>query len=49
MVLLGNSMYIMTQVPEKDEEPCLPHSLSVVNTYTEMTTGSRFVAVVIKN
>ena len=37
-VLLGNSMYIMTQAPEKGEEPCLPHSLSVVNTYTEMTT-----------
>ena len=48
-VLLGNNMYIMTQAPEKGEEPCLPHGLSVVNTYTEMTTGSRHVDVVIKN
>ena len=48
-VLLGNNMYIMTQAPEKGEEPCLLHSLSMVNTYTEMTTGSRHVTVVIKN
>ena len=27
----------------------MPHGLSMVNTYTEMTTGSRHVAVVIKN
>ena len=47
-VLLGN-MYVITQTPEKGEEPCLPHGLSVVNTYTEMTTGSRHVAVVIRN
>ena len=48
-VLLGSNMYIMTQAPEKGEEPCLPHSLSVANTYTEMTTGSRAVNIVIKN
>ena len=42
-------MYVITQAPEKGKEPCLPHGLSVVNTYTEMTTGSRHVAVVIKN
>ena len=42
-VLLGNNMYVMT------EEPCLPHSLSVVNTYTEMATGSGHVTIVIKN
>ena len=48
-VLLGNNMYIMTQAPEKSEEPCLPHGLSVANTYTEMTTGSKHVAIVIKN
>ena len=39
----------MTQAPEKGEEPCLPHSLSVVNTYNEMTSGSRHVTVGIKN
>ena len=48
-VLLGNNMYVMTQAQEKGREPCLPHSLSVVNTYTEMTTVSRYVAIVIKN
>ena len=49
IVLLGSNMYIMTQDPEKGEEPCLPHSLSVANTYTEMATGSWHVAIVIKN
>ena len=39
----------MTQAPEKGEEPCLPHGLSVVSTYTEMTTGNKHVTVVIKN
>ena len=48
-VLLDNNMYIMTQAPEKGEEPCLPHGLNVVNTYTEITTGSGFVAIIIKN
>ena len=31
-VLLGNNMYVMTQVPEKGGEPCLPHGLSAANT-----------------
>ena len=30
-------------------DPILPHGLSVTNTYTEMTTGSKWVAVVVKN
>ena len=42
-------MYIMIQVPEKDEEPCLPLGLSVVNTYTKMDTGSWCVTIVINN
>ena len=42
-------MYIMMQAPEKDKETCLPHSLSVANTYTRVATGSRYVAIVIKN
>ena len=46
---LGNNKYVMTQAPEKGKEPCLPHGLSMVNTYTEMTTGSRHITVVIKN
>ena len=48
-VLLGNNMYVMTQCPEKGEELCLPHGLSMVNAYTEMNTGSRCVTIVIKN
>ena len=48
-VSLGNNMYVMTQAPKKGKEPCLPHGLSMVNTYTEMTTGSRHVTIVIKN
>ena len=48
-VLLGSNMYVITQAPEKSEEPCLPHSLGMVNTYTEMTTRSWCVAIVIKN
>ena len=48
-VLLGNKMYVMTQGPEKVEDPILPHGLSMANTYTEMTTGSNGIAIVIKN
>ena len=42
-------MYVMTHAQEKGKELCLPHSLSVANTYTEMTNRSRFVAIMIKN
>ena len=48
-VLLCNNIYIMTHAPEKGEETCLLHGLSMVDTYTEMTTGSRHVTVVIKD
>ena len=48
-VLWGNGMYVMTQAPQKGEEPCLSHGLCVANTYTEMTNGSKHVAIVIKN
>ena len=47
-MLLGNNIYVMTQAPEKGEEPCLSHGLSMVNTYTEMATGNKHVAIVIK-
>ena len=40
-MLLGNNMCVMIQTLEKGEEPCMPHGLSVVNTYTKMTTGSK--------
>ena len=48
-VLQGDNMYVMTQAPEKGEEPCLPHGLCMGNTYTKMTTVSKHVAIVIKN
>ena len=48
-VLLGGNMYVMTQAPDRGEEPCLPHGLSMVNTYTEVAVGSRCIAIVIKN
>ena len=48
-VLLGNNMYKMTQAPEMEEEPCLPHGQGVANTYTELATGSRHVTIMIKN
>ena len=38
-----------TSPRKKGEEPCLPHGLSVVNTYTKITAGGRHVTVVIKN
>ena len=41
-------MHIMMQSLE-GFDGCLPHSMSVMNTYTEMTTGSKRVAVVVKN
>ena len=48
-VLWGSNMYVMMQTPEKGEEPCLPHGLCMANTYTEITTGSKHVAIEIKN
>ena len=48
-MLLGNNMHVMTQTLKGGDGPCLPHSLSVVNTYIEVTTGSRWVVVMVKN
>ena len=42
-------MHVMTQALGKGEEPCLPHGLRVMNTYTKMTTGSKSVEVMVKN
>ena len=41
-LLLGNNIHVMTQ-------PHLPHGLSVMNTYTEVISGSKSVVVVVKN
>ena len=48
-IFLGSNMHMMMQILEGGDGPCLPHSLSVMNTYTEMTTRSKWVAVVVKN
>ena len=31
------------------DRPCLPHCLNIMHAYTEMTTGSKWVAVIVKN
>ena len=48
-MFLGSSMHIMTQTLERGDRHCLPHGLSILNTYTTMTTGSKQVAVIVKN
>ena len=42
-------MYVMTQSLRGGDGPHLPHDLCVVNTYTEVISGSRWVTVVVKN
>ena len=44
-MFLGNNMYVMVQTLKGGDGPYLLHSLSVINTYTEMTTRSNWVAV----
>ena len=48
-MFLGSKMHMMTQTLKKDDGSCLPHGLSVMNTYTEMTTRNKWVEVVVKN
>ena len=49
MMLLENNMHVMTQSLKGGDGPHLPHSLSVVNMYTEVISESKPVAVVVKN
>ena len=42
-------MHVMMQTLERGDGPHVPHSLSVMNAYTKMTTGSKWVAVMMKN
>ena len=46
---LGNNMHVMTQSLRGGDGPHLLHSLSVVNTYTWVISGSKWVAIVVKN
>ena len=48
-MFLGSNMHMMMQALEEGDGSHLPHRLSIMNTYTEMATGSRWVAVVVKN
>ena len=48
-MLLRNNMNVMTQALKGGDGPYLPHGLSVVNTYTQVISGSKWVAVVVKN
>ena len=48
-MLLRNNMHVMTQVLKEGVGPHMPHGLSVVNTYTKVFSGSKWVAVVVKN
>ena len=40
-LLLGNNMHVVTQSLKGGDGPHLPHGLSVVNTYTEVISGSK--------
>ena len=46
---MGSNMHVMTQTMKGNDRTYLPHGWSVVNTYTEVTTGSKQVAVIVKN
>ena len=48
-LLLGNNMHVMTQSLKEGDRPHLPHSLSIVNMYTKVISGSKWVALVVKN
>ena len=48
-MLLGNNMHVMMQTLKGGDGSCLPHGLSVMNTYTEVTTGSKWAAVIVKS
>ena len=47
-LLLGNNMHVMTQSLKVGDGPHLPPGLSVVNMYTKVISGSKWVAVVVK-
>ena len=42
-------MHVMMQTLKGSDGPCLPHGLSVMNTYTKRTTEGKQVAVIVKN
>ena len=48
-MLQRNNMLVITHTLKWGDGPHLPHSLSVVNTYTKVISGSKWVVVVVKN
>ena len=40
-IFLGSNAHVMTQTLEEEDGTCLPHGLSVMNTYTEITSRSK--------
>ena len=40
-IFLGDNMHMMMQTLEGGDGPCFPYGLSIMSTYTEMTTGSK--------
>ena len=48
-LLLENSMHVMTQSLKGGDGTHLSHGLSVMNTYTKVISGSKWVTVVVKN
>ena len=49
IMFLGSNKHLMMQTLEDGDRPHLPPGLSVMNIYTEMTTGSKHIVVVVKN
>ena len=48
-MLLGNNMHVITQSLREGDGLHLPHGLSVMNMYTKVISGSKWVVVVVKN
>ena len=40
-MFLGSNLHVMMQALKGSDIPCLPQSLSFMNTYTELTTRSK--------
>ena len=49
MMMMGNQLNVMTQVPYPEDKADLPNGLYVVRTYTELKDGSRNVSIVLQN
>ena len=48
-MFLGSNFHVMTQGLEEEDGSCLPHGLSIMNTYTKMATETKQVVVTVKN